>query len=696
MLQFMLIVMLNISSATRSDQLFVASDSLFSENGIISLGGMEGWRFHPGDDLSWAQPDYDDSDWMFYKPAGLTDPIPDSLWEGFGWFRYQFAADSSIYAMARHLYFSTRGAAEVYLDGKLVRKCGEFSKDPQGEKRYMPGNKTHPAVVLQHAESHVLAVRFSYHKGQQYKKLLGKYALTFGFNIGLAKDNLNQQVILNNNRNQQRVYILGTMLFLIVLLHSLLFALFPSEQSNLYIAIVALLLFMHIVLEYGSVFFEFDILQETLFRTIPFNILFIAVLSMFPFTINSMFKQKPQIIHKILIWLFPIIALTNFIISDPFLSLIIATVFILVIIFFTTQALIQAMRNKQKGVWIISAAVFGLILSAIVWTFYMAFSNNNRGSDVNAVLTYFIYGSVPVGLTAFMASRFRDLYTGLEQRVRERTRDLQQSLEELRSTQSQLIHSEKLASLGALTAGIAHEIQNPLNFVNNFSEVNKELISDMREEIAKKNFEEVNQIAKDIEENEDKIIHHGKRADSIVKGMLQHSRSNSGLKEPTDINALADEYLRLSYHGMRAKDKSFNAEFKTNFDPHLPKINVVPQDIGRVLLNLINNAFYAVQVKTHGGASLQQTPLPYKPTVTVSTQKNSHGIEITVKDNGPGIPDNIKDKIFQPFFTTKPTGQGTGLGLSLAYDIVKAHGGEIRIESNEGEGSAFLIQLPYS
>jgi hypothetical protein len=430
MLQFLFIVMLNISSATWSDQLFVASDSLFSENGIISLGGLDGWRFHPGDDLSWAQPDYDDSDWMLFKPAGLNEPIPDSLWNGYGWFRFRFAADSSIYAMAAHLYFSTWGAAEVYLDGKLVRKCGEFSTAPQGEKRYMPGNKTHPAVALQLAESHVLAVRFSYHKGQQYKKLLGKYAHTFGFNIGLAKDSLNQQVILNNNRNQQRVYILGTMLFLIVLLHSLLFALFPSEESNLYIAIVALLLFLHIVLEYSSVFFEFDILQETLFRTIPFNILFIAALSMFPFTINSMFKQKPQIIHKILIWLFPFSAMTNFIISDPFLSLIIATVFILVIIFFTAQALIQAMRNKQKGVWIISAAVFGLILSAIVWTFYMEFSNNNRGSDVNAVLTYFIYGSVPVGLTAFMASRFRDLYTGLEQRVRERTRDLQQSLEE--------------------------------------------------------------------------------------------------------------------------------------------------------------------------------------------------------------------------------------------------------------------------
>jgi signal transduction histidine kinase/ligand-binding sensor domain-containing protein len=278
--------------------------------------------------------------------------------------------------------------------------------------------------------------------------------------------------------------------------------------------------------------------------------------------------------------------------------------------------------------------------------------------------------------------------------VEARTSELKQSLENLKSTQTQLIHSEKLASLGALTAGIAHEIQNPLNFVNNFSEVNTELIDEALDENEKGNNTEVKSILNDLKENESKIIHHGKRAESIVKGMLLHSRGSSGHKEPTDINALADEYLRLSYHGFRAKDKSFNADYKTDFDPNLPKINVVPQDIGRVLLNLINNAFYAVQVKTHGGASLQQTPPPHKPTVTVSTQKNSHGIEISVKDNGPGIPPEIVDKIFQPFFTTKPTGQGTGLGLSLAYDIVKAHGGEIRIESKNGEGTEFVVQLP--
>ena len=292
-----------------------------------------------------------------------------------------------------------------------------------------------------------------------------------------------------------------------------------------------------------------------------------------------------------------------------------------------------------------------------------------------------------------------------QKRELEQAKEIEKAYTELKSTQAQLIQSEKMASLGELTAGIAHEIQNPLNFVNNFSDLNKELIDELKEELAIGNRQSAEEIANDIKDNEQKINHHGKRAEAIVKGMLQHSRTSTGQKELTDINALADEYLRLSYHGLRAKDKSFNADFKTEFDESLPKINVIPQDIGRVLLNLINNAFYAVSEK-----SKELTPQPpeggtekssqYKPGVTVTTSHSlSLGegrgeVRVTVKDNGNGIPSSIKDKIFQPFFTTKPTGQGTGLGLSLSYDIVKAHGGEIRVESKEGEGTEFIILLP--
>jgi two-component system NtrC family sensor kinase len=276
----------------------------------------------------------------------------------------------------------------------------------------------------------------------------------------------------------------------------------------------------------------------------------------------------------------------------------------------------------------------------------------------------------------------------------EQKQKVENTLSELKSTQAQLIQSEKMASLGELTAGIAHEIQNPLNFVNNFSEVNRELISELVEEVDKGNTEEVKAIANDIKDNSEKINHHGKRADAIVKGMLQHSRKSEGVKEPTDINALCDEYLRLAYHGLRAKDKDFNATMKTDFDESIGKINIIPQDIGRVLLNLYNNAFYAVTEKASTGSVSASSASGYVPTVSVSTKRINDKVEIRIKDNGNGIPQKVLDKIFQPFFTTKPTGQGTGLGLSLSYDIIKAHGGEIKVETKEGEGSGFTIQLP--
>jgi len=277
--------------------------------------------------------------------------------------------------------------------------------------------------------------------------------------------------------------------------------------------------------------------------------------------------------------------------------------------------------------------------------------------------------------------------------------ELEKTLRELRSAQAQLIQSEKMASLGELTAGIAHEIQNPLNFVNNFSEISNEMIVEMKEELATGNLELATEIAKDIKQNLEKINYHGRRADAIVKAMLQHSRISSGQKEPTDINKLADEYLRLAYHGLRAKDKSFNADFKTDFDESIDKINIVAQDVGRVLLNLFNNAFYSVYEKYRNMPGIQHLAEPYKPIVSVQTKKlhtpsEDGGIEITVKDNGNGIPQNIIDKIFQPFFTTKPTGEGTGLGLSLSYDIIKTHGGEIKVRSTEGEGTEFIIWLP--
>ncbi len=326
------------------------------------------------------------------------------------------------------------------------------------------------------------------------------------------------------------------------------------------------------------------------------------------------------------------------------------------------QKLLQEQQDQKERYQLIAAValvLFILTVALLIWRNNLSQRKKNRKLDEQ-----------------------KDLLT--QQRD-----ELQATLAELKTTQTQLIQSEKMASLGELTAGIAHEIQNPLNFVNNFSEVNREMIDELKVELKGGNVDEALAIAEDIGQNEEKINHHGKRADFIVKGMLQHSRTNTGEKQLTDMNVLCDEFLKLSYHGLRAKDKLFNAEMVTHFDPKLPKINVSQQDMGRVMLNLFNNAFYAVNQK------LKTAGHGYKPEVTVTTLLENERVVIKIKDNGIGIPDVIKDKIMQPFFTTKPTGEGTGLGLSLTYDmVVKGHGGNIQVNSVEGEGSEFVVHLP--
>jgi signal transduction histidine kinase len=295
-----------------------------------------------------------------------------------------------------------------------------------------------------------------------------------------------------------------------------------------------------------------------------------------------------------------------------------------------------------------------------------------------------------------LASHFNEMTNSLRQYAHEmevlvarRTDELTKSLKELKAAQKQLVQKEKMASLGELTAGIAHEIQNPLNFVNNFSAVNKELVTEAKQELSQGKYKEVAVILCDLEQNEEKIIHHGRRADSIVKSMMEHSRGSGTEKQPTDLNALVEEYLKLSYHGCRAKDHSFSVGVETQYDPCIGWVSVVPQDIGRVLLNLFNNAFYAVNEKKR---QLNET---FEPIVTVSTKKEGNNVLITVRDNGLGMPQKVAEKVFQPFFTTKPTGEGTGLGLSLSYDIItKGHGGELRVESEEDVGSEFIVQLP--
>ena len=328
------------------------------------------------------------------------------------------------------------------------------------------------------------------------------------------------------------------------------------------------------------------------------------------------------------------------------------------------------------------------IVFSIAWMIAMLIRSNKQNKALNKERKKTL---AEEERNKFISAQKEKLELIVEERTAEITKqkdELMDAFTELKNTQSQLVQSEKMASLGELTAGIAHEIQNPLNFVNNFSEVSTELLDEMMDELKSGNTEEVLALAADVKANQEKISHHGKRAGAIVKGMLQHSRISSGKNEPTDINALCDEYLRLSYHGLRAKNKSFNADFKADLDKRLPEIKVVPQDFGRVLLNLINNAFFAVNEKS------KTENKDFKPSVIVKTKLEKTKVIISVSDNGSGIPEDVKEKIFQPFFTTKPTGEGTGLGLSLSYDIVTAHGGELKVETNKDEGTEFIIILP--
>jgi signal transduction histidine kinase len=371
--------------------------------------------------------------------------------------------------------------------------------------------------------------------------------------------------------------------------------------------------------------------------------------------------------------------------SFPLLSLQIGSIFFAPegLPYFNGSAFSKWMAENFR---FMEAICLAILLLSITWVLFLRFIDLRKQNAQQALDKERLAREKEIERNELIATQ----KIQLEQEVAERTAELQQSLKELKTTQAQLVQSEKMAALGELTAGIAHEIQNPLNFVNNFSEVSVELVDEMKAELDKGETVEAAAIAVDIQQNLRKIAHHGKRAESIVKGMLQHSRTSTGMKEPTDINALCDEYLRLSYHGLRAKDKQFNAGFTSDFDATIGTIAVIPQDISRVLLNLYNNAFFAVREKQ------QSASAAYSPTVKVTTKKEDTGVIISVSDNGNGIPASITHKIFQPFFTTKPTGEGTGLGLSLSYDIIKAHNGAITVESKEGEGTTFMVELPFS
>ena len=705
----------------------IAQDSFrleISENKGIVLD--KGWKFQAGDSPEWAKTDYDDKLWESINPTLDIHDLPQIPRSGISWFRLHFLADSDILKNQLALIIQQSGASEIFLNGILFHRFGVLSADPEKVRAYDPLKM--PVLFPVTKDVHqLLAIRYALQPNAFYTTIFETKNPAFSIVVKNLIPAIDKDKRHSLNRLSMLIFMIGVCVMMIIL-HLAFYLFYPGQKANLYFSLFAFFFMASII---SRILFFYDA-HTVLFKfytgTISMDLILISYFFLLS-AIYYLFEQKKDKLY----WVLMALVIISFFITPLVYGwgwklggLLIQNLIVLNI----TRIAFLSLKRKKRGSWIIVAGAIFCLVFFIVFIMLVQFDSPTQSFDENSfVIRFVIYVlsvlSIPAATSIYLGLDFAFTNRSLKQKlieveelssrtiaqekekkqilafqnitlenqVQERTAELSQSLKELKETQSQLIQSEKMASLGELTAGIAHEIQNPLNFVNNFSEVNKELLVEMKDEIKKGNIDEVNALADDVIANEEKINHHGKRADAIVKGMLQHSRSSSGIKEPTDINKLADEYLRLAYHGLRAKDKSFNATMKTEFDETIGNISIIPQDMGRVILNLITNAFYAVNEKS------KQNIAGYEPTVTITTISiqpplGGRSVQIKVTDNGGGIPQKILDKIFQPFFTTKPTGQGTGLGLSLSYDIVKAHGGELKVETKEGEGSEFIILLP--
>ncbi len=666
----------------------------------------KGWKLQEGDNLDYAQPQFDDSKWISINPAKDIHEIP-QLWNNnIVWFRLHFTADSSVISQQLALIILQAGASEMYLNGKLLYRFGKVSREPKEIIAYNPLAETVSFPLISGTEQ-VFAVRYVLQPNLFYTEIFSRGNPALQIEVNNINRAMKQYQHRSTGLSNSIVFRIGAFVILAIL-HLAFYLYYPPQKANLYFCWFALFVLANEIVQINS---PHEVKYIFYYSNLVFG--FYQLSTFFLLTaLYFLLNQKKGWIYWTLLVLI-IIGIVLNLWSFNFSVFIISNLLILEVV----RIAFIALNNKQRGAWIIVSGAISYFVFYLIFVLGVPFNYMNNPISQNYTIGDLTYNlqflSIPVATSIYLALDFAFTSRSLEQKlvevntlsrekqqilanqnqlleqqVTERTAALNQSLEQLKSAQSQLIQSEKMASLGELTAGIAHEIQNPLNFVNNFSDVNIELIEDLKSELATGNGQEATAIANDIKENEQKINHHGKRADAIVKGMLQHSRTSTGKKEPTDINALADEYLRLAYHGLRAKDKDFNANFKTSFDESIGKIEVVQQDIGRVLLNLYNNAFYAVHEKK------KQLNGTFEPIVEVSTKKVDNKVEISVRDNGSGIPAKNVEKIFQPFFTTKPTGQGTGLGLSLSYDIIKAHEGELKVETKEGEGAEFSVHLP--
>jgi two-component system, NtrC family, sensor kinase len=690
------------------EPVYVSELKSFHHNIVDSL-----WKYHTGNNTEWTRVNYNDSNWQLVNTQDLLDTAekPIDSWNGSGWFRKWVLLPDSLKGSTLAILMGHIGSSEIYFDGKLIKRFGIQDGNSTNEKPVVPHEPFFLTVDSQ--SRHLIVVHFI---GRQRNDFSGIIAFP-GFRLLVSSPAAAELGL--NKPFQPRVISLSFMVAFF-LFFCFVYAFYPDRIASLLAAIF--------LADFSIIFLTILIGESSSDGTTVTNAVYwwVATVSLAG-ALNLLFTYAAyygKLIPRS--WLILALAVLN-VIAGLKSIFILTTIIGLLFTIETYRIVILGLKNKKTGFWILAIANVLIFVGSnlVIFNRFNLFPPNP--TTLHTVLSLATDLTLPLYLALHLAWEFgsanRDLRVqlaqvnklslenitkeqekqlllasqneSLEKQVKERTSELteqknalQTTLENLKETQSLLIQSEKMASLGEMTAGIAHEIQNPLNFVNNFSEVNTELIDELQSELRSGKADEAFALSNDIKENEQKINHHGKRADAIVKSMLLHSKASARNKEQTDINALADEYLRLAYHGLRAKEKSFNVILATDYDKTVGSINIIPQDIGRVFLNLFNNSFYAVNEK------IKQRIEGYDPIVHVSTKNLKSKIEIRVKDNGIGIPKKILDKIFQPFFTSKPTGQGTGLGLSLSYDIIKAHGGEIKVESTDGEGSLFIIQIP--
>jgi two-component system, NtrC family, sensor kinase len=693
---------------------------LFAQDGpgVFHLGNIppegikldKGWVYRPGDEAGDALLPETGPGWVTMDPNEELHHLPVVRKNQIGWFRLKLVLDSSMFNKTAAFIFSGLGASEIYLNGKQLFRFGEVSTDFNKEVTRYSTNQL-LSIRFDSLAEQVLAIRHSFNNKNLYLKFSFPRPVAGIVLKDVGRAYYDQ--VRNNSfgatlRSIQVSFYLPLGFLLIFLFWS-----FRLQKEYLFSGIFCLSMFSAVLLHIFALTEPITVSRSNylLYTT---QVLYIVGALSFLHSIYVLFKKKKSYFFYF-IGLYGLVSLVLYFINYDLSGLFNAAFFPLINLEFLRLSW-QAFRSRRKGAGLLLITSLVLNLSLLLYVYFMITDQFVASAYLQSI-SFVIPG---LGLSLFYAGEFGRTAGELHQRVIEieklshekieqekekqqlltahnemlegevsaRTSELSRSLEHLKETQHTLVQREKMASLGELTAGIAHEIQNPLNFVNNFSEVNGELLAELKEELQKGDLNNASLIVNSIIENEKKINSHGKRADSIVKGMLKHGRSSSGNTEPTDINELVEEYTRLAYHGFRTKDKNFNVTLATHLDKTIGKLNLISQDMGRVLLNLVTNALYSVDLRRKEGITL------YEPAVTITTRQVKNHVEVQVGDNGRGIPPGLVDKIFQPFFTTKPTGQGTGLGLSVSYDIVKAHGGDLRVENSEGEGTQFIVEIP--